>query len=342
VRTRENAGVPRRLTRRLRPLAAAAVAAIAAAAATSAPAQTTAPPCGGATLATVSSVVDSVATNIYDGELNGGEVVSDRRHVTTSQALLEAVASGNRRAAHTAVHRLVYHGVWHIVRLRVLDTSGRLLAEVGGPYVIAPVTGVLRLNGQVIGSYVMSVQDDYGFTLLESHAAGDPIAVYYDGANVADTGAPLPKTQPAGPTLSLGGVTYTVVSHVYNAFPTGTLTAVILIPPPAPSLALAPCASVRAAEILRVAELLAQRFHPLDVSYRNFVTVVHDDTGATVVLRIGARPIPGSQGIGPAVIPDSGPLTFLGRDYWVESFAPTPPARIYLLVEIPPTPATTG
>ena len=60
-----------------------------------------------------------------------------------------------------------------------------MLADVGGPYIIAPVAGVLRLDGRVIGSYVMSVQDDYGFTLLESHAAGDPIAIYYHGKKVA-------------------------------------------------------------------------------------------------------------------------------------------------------------
>jgi hypothetical protein len=329
-------------------LAVAGAAAALAAAPSPAPAQTTttpatAPvPCGAATLPTVASVVDTVADNIYEGELHGGEVVTDRLHVTESTALLKAVAAGNRHAAWNAVHRLVYHSLWHIVRLRVLSTSGQVLAEVGGPYVIAPVTGVLRLGGQVIGSYVMSVQDDYGFTLLESHAAGDPIAVYYEGRNVADTGAPLPKTQPTGPTLTLGGVTYLVVSHVYNAFPTGTLTAVILIPPPAPSLAQQACGAVRAAEILRVAELLAARFHPLDVSYDNFVTVVHDDTGATVILRIGARAIPGSQGIGPPVLPQSGALTFLGRDYWVESFEPTPPARIYLLIEMPAAPATAG
>ena len=108
------------------------------------------------------------------------------------------------------MHALVYHGVWHIVRLRVLDPSGQVLAEVGGPYVIAPVTGVLRLDGRVIGSYVMSVQDDYGFTLLEGHAAGDPIALYYARRERRRhrrrrCRGPLPKP-PAGPTLTLAGV----------------------------------------------------------------------------------------------------------------------------------------
>jgi len=32
--------------------------------------------------------------------------------------------------------------------LRVLDAAGHILADVGGPYVIAPVTGVLRSGGR--------------------------------------------------------------------------------------------------------------------------------------------------------------------------------------------------
>jgi hypothetical protein len=32
-------------------------------------------------------------------------------------------------------------------------------------------------------------------------------------------------------------------------------------------------------------------------------------------------------------------LAYLGRTFWVVSFAPTPPARIYVLVSMPPTAA---
>ena len=92
---------------------------------------------------------------------------------------------------------------------------------------------------------------------------------------------------------------------------------------------------MRAGEIGRVAKLLALRFDPLAASYRAFAQTVRADTGATVILRIGPRAIPGSQGLGPAVIPDGGPVSYLNRDWWVVSFAPTPPARIYLMVSVP-------
>jgi hypothetical protein len=284
--------------------------------------------------------VTSLANNIYLGELTSPEVTADEHHIERSAALLRAVAQGNKQATHSAVHALVYHKLWHIVRIRVLDPGGHVLADVGGPYVIAPVTGVLRQGGRVIGSYVMSVQDDYGFTLLESHAAGEPIAMYYHGRKVADTGGRLPATQPLGATLMLGGINYSVIAETYKAFPSGSVTAVILVPPPAPSLAAQPCMVVRATEVGHIAQLLTKRFHPLNSSYAYYASVVHDDTGAIVILRIGPRTLPGSNGLGPPVIPSSGPVTYLGRSYWVVSFAPTPPARIYLLVSMPATSTT--
>ena len=297
-------------------------------------------PCGTATAATVQSVVASVATNIYRGELIGGEVFANAGRVASSARLLAAVASGRRAAVYAAVHALVYHPIWHIVRLRVLDAGGRVLADIGGPYIIAPVPGVLRSGGRTIGSFVMSVQDDVGFTKLETHAAGDPIAVYYQGRLVASLGARFPKLAPSAATLTVGSVVYGVIEETYNAFPTGTLTAVILVPPPPSAWASQSCIAVRTAEIGRVAHLLSERFHPLDASYAKFAQVVHDDTGAVVILRIGTRPISGSQGIGPLVIPISGPVTYQGKSFWVFSFAPTPPARIYLLVSVPSSTAT--
>jgi hypothetical protein len=120
------------------------------------------------------------------------------------------------------------------------------------------------------------------------------------------------------------------------------LTAVILVPPPPATWASQACIAVTTAEIGHVAKLLSDRFHPLDASYAKFAEVVHDDTGAVVILRIGSRPIAGSQGIGPPVIPLSGPVTYEGKPFWVFSFAPTPPARIYLLVAVSTSTTTTS
>ena len=95
-----------------------------------------------------------MATNIYSGELGGSKTKLDLRLITGAADLLAAVAADERRATLRAVTRIVYHSIWHIVRLRVLDAAGRVLADFGGRYVIAPAAGVLRsaTGGVVLGA----------------------------------------------------------------------------------------------------------------------------------------------------------------------------------------------
>ena len=289
--------------------------------------------CGPAALTTVSSFDATVANNIYSGELGGSETKIDLGHVTTASDLLAAVAAGNSVSTLTAVKRIVYHHFWHIVRLRVLDPGGKLLADFGGSYVIAPVTGALRSSGNVIGSFVMSVQDDVGFTKLETHAVGDPIAIYVAGRRVAELGADFPAIEPTASAMALDGAQYGIVALHYNAFPTGTLDALLAVPQPTAQLQAQTCAAVALAETERVVKRIASRFHPLAARYGNFVETVHAETGALVVVRIGLRAIAGSEGPGPAALPQSGTVAYQGRTWSVFSFEPTPPARIFVLVQ---------
>ncbi|MGA2006714.1 MAG: hypothetical protein ABSH27_04040 [Solirubrobacteraceae bacterium] len=289
--------------------------------------------CGLATTSTLQAVDAMVANNIDRGELSGSETQVDLGHVTGDADLLSALAADDATATARAVAQIVYHHFWHIVRLRVFDAAGRLLADVGGPYVIAPVDGVLRsAGGQQIGSFVMSVQDDVGFAKLETRAVGDPIGIYVGGRLVTERGAQFPKLEPAGATVALGGLRYSSQTLTYDAFPSGTLDAVIALPPPTAALSEQSCGAVAVAEIGRVAERLALRFHPLAASYGNFVEVVHSETGADVVVRIGLRVIAGSGGPGPLTLPSSGTVSYEDRLWSVFTFAPTPPARVYLLI----------
>jgi hypothetical protein len=261
------------------------------------------------------------------------ETHADLAHVTTAADLIAAVSADNVAATAKAVARLVYHHFWHIVRLRVYDASGRLLADVGGPYVIAPVDGVLRsAAGAQIGNFVMSVQDDVGFTKLETRSLGDPIGIYLGGALVAQLGGAFPKAEPAPASVTLSGVRYASETLTYDAFPSGTLNAVIAVPAPASAVTLESCLAVQVGEIGRVAERLARRFHPLAASYGNFVQVVNAETGAVIVVRIGERVIASSGGPGPLVMPNGGIVSYEDRLWSVFTFAPTPPARVYLLI----------
>jgi hypothetical protein len=291
--------------------------------------------CGPSTLATISALDGEIATNIYHGELGGSETEIDLGHITTAPDLLAAVTADDAAATMTAVKRIVYHPFWHIVRLRVFDASGKLLADFGGPYVIAPVNGTLVSGGKTIGSFVMSVQDDVGFTKLEIHAVDDPIGIYVAGRRVAQLGADFPRLQPTATALTLDGTDYATTTLTYNAFPTGTLQAVLAVPLPAAALSAESCANVALGEIARVSRRIAARFYPLAARYSDFAVTVHADTGAVVIVRIGLRVIAGSAGPGPPVLPTDGSVSYEGKTWLVYSFAPTPPARVYVLVAQP-------
>ena len=288
--------------------------------------------CGPATLATISAVDSIVASNIYGGEASGAETQTDLLHITGAAELVSAVAADNRTATLRAVQRIVYHPRWHIVRLRVFDAGGRVLADVGGPYVLAPVTGVLWSGLRVVGNFVMSVQDDLGFAKLEHRFVGDPIGIYVNGKRAIELGGSFPYLAPGGAGVNVDGIHYGAVTRSYHAFPSGTLSAVMAVPIPPASVTAESCAAVLVGETGRVAERIAALFYPLAARYGAFVQVVNADTGATGLVRIGIRPIAGSEGIGPAALPLSGTVSYLGRTWSVFSFAPTPPARIYLLI----------
>jgi hypothetical protein len=295
----------------------------------------TAGACGSSSTSTIAAVDATVASDIYRNELAGREVSFDLAQITGARDLLAAVAIHNQAATLRAVQRIVYHPAWHIVRLRVLDTSGRVLADVGGPYVIAPVPGVLRSGGHVVARFGMSVQDDAGETKLETRFLGDPVGIYVSGKLVAERYGNLPSRPPRGATLTVGGVGYRVVSKTDNAFPGGTLDEVILIAPASAAVATHPCAAVRAGEFGRVAERFAKLALSLSTHYPGYATTVSIYTGALVFVRAGARQLASTGGSGPASLPAGGTVNYGGRSRLVFSFEPAVLTRVYLLV--PPT-----
>ncbi len=277
----------------------------------------------------------TAANHIYANELAGTEVSFDSAQVSGASDLLSAVAADNSAATLAAVRRLVFHPAWHIVRLRVLDTAGRVLVDFGGAHVIAPVAGVLRLHGRVIGRYLMSVQDDTGFTKLETRFVGDPIGIYVDSTLVAERFASFPGTPPATASLSLGGVSYLVRRETYRSFPTGSLNATLLVGPATAAVQAQPCALVRAGEFGRIAERFASLAISLAQHYPGFARTVHVYTGAEVFVRDGPTQLAASGGSAPSRLPTAGVVRWRGTSWLVFSFEPIPPARVYLL--IPPS-----
>jgi len=315
-----------------------AIAVVAWAAVASPAVSSAAPPaaCGAATQSTIDSAYLTTARKVYEGELSGFEVRADVAHVLASRALASAVATDNATAALAATSKLVYHRRWHIVRLRVLSSSGNVLADVGGPDILAPVTGQIAERGKTVGSFVMSVQDDVGYAKLVARFTGLPIEVYRNGqALVGQDFAPadVPARPPAnGSSITVGGVASIALAYGVRAFPTGMDRVLLIVPRASATLAASSCAAVNAATYTSIAAHLARQLR-LPAAAATFISIDQEfDPSKRVVVRQGSTVIAASPGFSaPRSLPRGGLVNYLGQRWIVTSFVPVRATRAYLL-----------
>lgn len=293
----------------------------------------TASACGNAAPEELAQTIGWVARRIYIGEVHSSETIKDRLQVETYPPLLHAVAKGNRAAIKAAVTSLVYSHT-HIVRLRVL-TGKKLLADVGGPYILAPLSGSLRLRGHTIGRYVLSVQDDVGYVKIETHFIGAPLVLRTGPKNVPIEGlvTPGPVKIPEHGPVTYRHVIYQAYSFQASRFPSGPLWISVLVPLPA-GIATEPCSVVKSSELADVARRISGRLSLSHASFQTYVNLVHTDTNGLMYVRSGSRQLAGSTTSGPAKLPLHGSVRYHGHTYEVFSF-PAPASvgrvRIYAL-----------
>jgi hypothetical protein len=187
-----------------------------------------APLCGATGDDTVVNALSHVATLIYAAEV-GRSTLPQIARVQHNRALLSAVAHGEPEATRLAIDNLLNQ---HIVRLRVLAASGKLISDVGGPYVLAPVHATLRLNGRTIGSFVLSIQDDMGYRLLAQRLGGLDVVMYRGSQVVMSSFSSPPAHVPTTGSFSYKGTTYRAFTFQAEAFPSGPLRITDLIPIP--------------------------------------------------------------------------------------------------------------
>jgi hypothetical protein len=186
--------------------------------------------CSSSAEETVVHTLARIANLIYAGEA-GARTLPQVRRVQRDQALLRAVAARDPRAAKAAIEALLTE---HIVRLRV-SAGGAPLADVGGPFVLAPVSAPLRLGGRTIGSLVLSIQDDEGYLRLTRRLAGLRVLMYTDPTHprlVKNSLGPSPGTVPASGSYVYRGRPFRVFTVNARAFPSGALTIRVLVPVP--------------------------------------------------------------------------------------------------------------
>ncbi len=191
---------------------------------------------------TQAATLRRVAELIYEGEAGPRTLVQVHR-VQHDGALLEAVARRDPVSTRAAVEALLHH---HLVRLRVA-AGGSLLADVGGPCVLAPVRANLRLHGRKIGSIVVSIQDDEGYLRLTHRLAGLDVLMYMRAPGAPASSKPqLVKNSlgpgrpgslalesvPASGAYSYRGRAFRVFTLRAEAFPSGPLTIRVLVPQP--------------------------------------------------------------------------------------------------------------
>jgi hypothetical protein len=148
--------------------------------------------------------------------------------VQSDPALLRAVAARDPQATRVAIGNLLTE---HIVRLRV-NVGGRLLQDVGGPYVLAPVPGVLRAGGRTIGTFVLSIQDDEGYLRLVRRLGGMYVLMYMGNTLVKNSLGPAPGSVPASGPYTYRGRSFRVFTLDATAFPSGPLRVRVLVPIP--------------------------------------------------------------------------------------------------------------
>ncbi len=185
------------------------------------------PLCGDSEQDTQFNTISRVAHLIYEAE-SGSRTLPQVRRVQRNQALLQAVARRDPRATRTAVAALLHE---HIVRLRI-TAAGRLLTDDGGPYVLAPVSAPLRLQGRTIGTLTLSIQDDEGYKRLVARLAGLDVVMYMGGRLVKSTIGYSPGPVPTSGTYTHGGKSYRAYTFYATAFPSGALRITDLIPMP--------------------------------------------------------------------------------------------------------------
>jgi hypothetical protein len=291
--------------------------------------------CGSVTQRTITAAYETTTRDIYDGEVASPEVAADLAHVTSAAYLGRAVAADDAAAVAAAATRLVYTRGWHIVRLRVLSKAGALLADVGGPYVLAPVRGKLRYNGAVVGSFVMSVQDDLGYEKLVTRFTGLPIELYRGGAPLMGRDFPAtqaPATPPAnGTPISVNGRQAVTAAYDVLAFPDGETLVVLAIPRATTALRHGSCAAVNAVSYGAISAHLARLF-ALPTAAAIYVRLDHEfDSAKLMFVRAGSTQVASSGGPGPVSIPESGSVSYEGQDWIVYSFTPVPALRVYIL-----------
>jgi hypothetical protein len=175
-----------------------------------------APACASTPAQTAAATIGAVATRLYRVEAGGPSTQRVLRHVARDRRFAVAVAHDDPVALRAAIVRFFRTHSLHVVRVRATTAAGRLVGDVGGPFVLAPAsTAVREPGGRVVGRVTLSVQDDSGYMKLISRFTGAGVVMRTAAGVVPGS------TDAAGPPA---------FAFTATAFPRGALTVALVSP----------------------------------------------------------------------------------------------------------------
>lgn len=186
--------------------------------------------CAPTTAETTADTIGASAVSIYREEQSGSRARAVVRDFERSRSFQNAVATGDAPATEAAIVAFFKTSL-HVVRVRA-TLGGRLVADVGGPHVLAPTGGSVRdAQGHLVGHFLLSVQDDLGYEILAHRFTGAQVLLRQGTHRIMGTLSPGPARVPDRGQIVYRGVAYQAYSFSAEAFPSGTLRVSLLIPP---------------------------------------------------------------------------------------------------------------
>ncbi|HXC23755.1 MAG TPA: hypothetical protein VNU28_04145 [Solirubrobacteraceae bacterium] len=186
--------------------------------------------CASTPAETATNAIGETAKRIYREEQSGAATRAVVRDFENSRPFQEAVARDNPTATRAAIVKF-FEGTLHVVRVRA-TLGEKLVADVGGPHVLAPIRGDVRnAHGGVVGHFLLSVQDDLGYVILAQRFTGVQVFLYERKLLLLGSASPAPLSIPRQGEVLLDGTRYHAYSFTAEAFPKGSLEVSLLIPP---------------------------------------------------------------------------------------------------------------
>lgn len=185
--------------------------------------------CGPTAAQTVADTVAAVGRRLVQAEAHGAEVHRALRLVANDPDVVHAVRTRNAADLRAAIVRFFEVKRLHIVRVRAVTATGRLVGDVGGPYVIAPASRPVRRGGRTIGRVTLSIQDDSGYMKLMRRFTGARVVLRM-GRRVVPGSDPAPARIPTEGLVTAGGRRFAGVAFTVPAFPSGPLRVTLLVP----------------------------------------------------------------------------------------------------------------